>query len=158
MLRFKKYPLLTDGCMDLRVEREFQGDPPRGWAPSYDFRISLRGSGERVGGISLRIGNTDFLRLYAGHIGYGISPEHRGHRYAARACQLLRRVALGHDLAEVWITCNPDNLASRRTCDIIGAEFVEVVELPEDTDMYRQGERRKCRYLWRLATGEQAVV
>ena len=28
-----------------------------------------------------------------------------------------------------------------------GAELVEIVDLPEDNDMYQKGERRKCRYL-----------
>jgi predicted acetyltransferase len=49
-------------------------------------------------------------------------------------------------LQTVWITCNPDNWASRRTCELAGAELVEIVDLPEDNDMYRKGKRRKCRY------------
>ena len=157
MFPFRKYPVLTDGRIDLVVEREYQGDPPRGWAPSYDFRISLHGSGERIGGTSLRIGDSELLRLYAGHIGYGISPSYRGHHYAARSCLLLRSVALDHGMDALWITCNPDNWASRRTCEIIGAEYVETVDLPPDTSMYMQGERQKRRYVWRLVGGEQAV-
>jgi predicted acetyltransferase len=158
MFPFRKYPVLTDGCIDLLVEREYQGDPPRGWAPSYDFRISLHGCSERLGGISLRIGDTELLRLYAGHIGYGISPPYRGHRYAARACTLLRSVALDHDMDSLWITCNPDNHPSRRTCEIIGAEYVETVDLPQTSSMYLQGERQKLRFLWRLTSGEGAVA
>ena len=44
------------------------------------------------------------------------------------------------------ITTNPDNWASRRTCEIIGAEMVEIVDVPEYMEMYRQGDRQKCRY------------
>jgi len=29
--------------------------------------------------------------------------------------------------AETWITCNPDNLASRRTCERLGAIFVDTL-------------------------------
>ena len=148
MFAFNKYPVLTDGCIDLRVEREYDGDPPRGWAPSYDFRVDLHGRRERVGSISLCIGDTDFLRLYAGHIGYGISPPFRGHRYAARACLLVRGVALDHGMDRLWITCDPDNWASRRTCELIGARLVEIVDVPPDNEIYRRGERRKCRYHW----------
>jgi hypothetical protein len=45
-----------------------------------------------------------------------------------------------------WITCNLDNIASRKTCELAGARLVEIVDLSEDTDMYRKGERQKCRY------------
>ena len=56
MFVFNKYPVLTDGCLDLRVEREFDGDPPRGWAPSYDFRVDLHGSSQRVGSSQIILG------------------------------------------------------------------------------------------------------
>jgi len=49
-------------------------------------------------------------------------------------------------MTEFWITCNPDNAASRRTCELAGAVLVEIVDLPEDIDMYQEGERQKCRY------------
>jgi tagatose 1,6-diphosphate aldolase len=39
-------------------------------------------------------------------------------------------LAVRHGLSELWITCNPDNIASRRTCEAAGAELVEVVDLP----------------------------
>jgi tagatose 1,6-diphosphate aldolase len=48
----------------------------------------------------------------------------------------------------VWITCNPDNWASRRTCERLGCQLVDIVELPEHIDMYQDGERQKCRYRW----------
>ncbi|MEZ4670788.1 MAG: hypothetical protein R3E39_23025 [Anaerolineae bacterium] len=66
-------------------------------------------------------------------------------------CRLLLPLALQHGLETLWITCNPDNLASRKTCDLIGAELVEIVDLPPDTDMYREGARQKCRYRLVLA-------
>lgn len=53
-------------------------------------------------------------------------------------------------MKELWMTCSPDNLASRCTCELLGAVFVETVDLPEDIDMYREGERQKCRYRLQL--------
>jgi len=103
-----------------------------------------------VGRITLRLGTTDFIERFAGHVGYGIELPHRGHRYAARARELLRTVARAHGISPLWITCNPDHVASRRTCEIAGAELVEIVDLPVDCDMYTAGDRKKCRY--RLAT------
>lgn len=55
-------------------------------------------------------------------------------------------LARHHEMTELWVTCNPDNIASRRTCELAGGVLVEIVDLPEDIDMYQEGERRKCRY------------
>lgn len=137
---------LVDGDLELVLTARDPGDPARDWAPTYKFRMVHTATGEDMGRIDLRIGNPHHLVMYGGHIGYGVDPEHRGHHYAARACRLLLPLARSHGLKNLWITCNPDNWASRRTCELAGAQFVEIVDLPEDSDMYARGERQKCRY------------
>ena len=87
---------------------------------------------------------------YAGHLGYNVDAAHRGQYYAAYACLELKPIALMHGFTELWITCDPDNWPSRRTCERLGAELIEIIDLPEDLDMYLDGERQKCRYLWQL--------
>jgi len=62
----------------------------------------------------------------------------------------LLEIARRHGMTIVWITCNPENVASRRTCELVGGELVEIVDLPSDSDMYQEGERQKCRYRIRL--------
>jgi len=47
-------------------------------------------------------------------LGYSVEPAHRGHHYAARAGRLLLLLARSHGMETLWITCNPDNWASRR--------------------------------------------
>lgn len=137
---------LVDGELELVLLRTSPADPEKGYVPAYYFHMVRRDTNEVVGGIDLRIGNTPHLVMYGGHIGYRVEPEHRGHHYAARSVRLLFPLARHYGLNPLWITCNPDNLASRRTCELAGASLVEVVDLPEDTDMYRRGERQKCRY------------
>ena len=148
---FNDYQPFTDGEIEVVVRDKHPGDKQKGYVPAYWFDIFMSGNAEPIGGVNLRIGNTRHLVMYAGHIGYGVNEVYRGHRYAARACNLIRQVALDHGLKTLWITCNPDNRASRRTCEILDCELVEIVDLPEDTDMYRAGERQKCRYMWDLA-------
>ena len=46
----------------------------------------------------------------------------------------------------LWITCDPDNVASRRSLELAGAQFVEIVEVPEDCIIHKYGHPRKCRY------------
>ena len=147
---FYDYGVLTDGEIDIVVQLMDQGNLSTGQVPAYDFTVRLAGRRESVGRVGLRLGNTDYLEKYLGHIGYGIAAKHRGHGYAAKACRLVRPVAIDHGFRTLWITCNPDNYPSRRTCEALGCELVEIVDLPPDSNMYLRGERRKCRYRWDL--------
>lgn len=142
---------LIDNELALVLIEKYAGEAAKGFVPPYRFKMTHGGRFEEIGRIALRIGDVNRNIYYGGHIGYGVDPPHRGHRYAARACRLLLPLARRHGMNEVWITCNPDNLASRRTCELAGAELVEIVELPVDIDMYRRGERQKCRYRIKLA-------
>ncbi len=146
MFEFHDPGRLVDGDLELVLGRKYPGDPARNHVPAYQFDMVLAGTREKIGHIDLRIGNPHHLVMYGGHIGYGVAPEHRGHHYAARACRLLLPLARSHGFKTLWITCNPDNTASRRTCELAGACFIEIVDLPADSDMYQEGERQKCRY------------
>jgi len=137
---------LVDADLALVLEEHEASPETQGYVPAYVFTMTRVPDGEELGHITLRVGNTPHIVLYAGHIGYGVHAEHRGHHYAARACRLLLPLARAHGLSTLWITCNPDNLASRRTCELAGGRLVEIVDLPEDTDLYQRGERQKCRY------------
>lgn len=145
MVTLGEVPPMRDADLELRLVRRSDPDPPGGWTPAYHFEMRTT-QGDLAGWIDLRVGDTAEIRLYNGHIGYTVRERYRGHRYAARACGLLLPLARRHGLAELWITCNPDNVASRRTCEIVGAGYVETVDLPPTTDLYRRGERKKCRY------------
>ena len=59
---------------------------------------------------------------------------------------MILPLARWHGFDTLWITCNPDNVASRRTCERLGAEFVGIVDVPPDNDVYEPGGERKCRY------------
>jgi tagatose 1,6-diphosphate aldolase len=114
--------------------------------PTYYFRMIHRDSQEELGGINLRVASTPHIELYAGHIGYGVHPASRGHRYAARAIRLLIPLARELRLNPLWITTDPENIASRRSCELAGAEFIEIVDVPATCIIHRDGHPRKCRY------------
>ena len=137
---------LVDDDLQLQLIAKYAGDIDRGWAPTYRFNMTPVGASNEIGNIELRVGNTHHIVMYAGHIGYRVHSPFRGHHYASRSCRLLIPLARYHSLAPIWITCNPDNEASRRSCELAGAILIETVNLPEDTDMFREGERQKCRY------------
>lgn len=136
--------------IDLVLVRALPADAEKQYVPSYEFSIVLHGTNTKVGGICLRLGD-NCNTYYGGHIGYGIDESHRGHSFAAKACLLLQQVALDHGITELVITCNPDNYSSRRTCEKLGLKLKEIVDLPLDNEMYQEGERQKCRYIWHLS-------
>ena len=143
---------LSDGELELVLVETVPGDPSREWLPVYVFE--MRVGGQKAGGLNLRIGNIHNIVMYGGHIGYQVEPEYRGKHYAERACRLILPLAKAHGLNPIWITCNPDNIPSRRTCERLGAKLVEIVSLPEDNDMYLRGEREKCRYSLHPGSGK----
>ena len=102
-----------------------------------------------VGRCDLRLGQTKTLDL-AGHIGYTIYVPYRGHHYAAKACQLLFKQASYLKMKELIITCNTDNIASYRTCELAGCEFIETKIVPKDHVLYAQGDREKAIFVKRL--------
>jgi tagatose 1,6-diphosphate aldolase len=132
-------------------------DARRGYVPQYHFWMRVRDSVIQdkppvviAGGIGLRVGTTPAIEMYYGHIGYNVYPPARGRHFAERACRLLLPLARSHGLDVLWITCNPDNLASRRTCERLGMTLVDIVSVPPSEPLYARGDREKCRYRLRL--------
>jgi len=115
--------------------------------PTYFFRMMSIDRNEEMGTINLRIGSNPHIERYAGHIGYGVHPAYRGHHYASRSLVLLLPFARSLGIDPLWITCDPENAASRRSLEISGAEFMEVVDVPADCGIRKYGGKlHKCRY------------
>jgi tagatose 1,6-diphosphate aldolase len=104
----------------------------------------------RAGRVSLRIGHTEELRLYTGHIGYAVDEPFRGRRLALRATRLVLPLAAAHGIDPVWITCHPGNGPSIRTIKALGATYVDTVDLPRGHPAWLGGERQKRPYRLRV--------
>ncbi len=131
----------------LVLEKTVEGND-KGWVPAYHFAICDH-EGTKMGSCDLRIGHNEKL-YYGGNIGYRIEEPYRGHHYAAKASLLLFELARKHDLGYVIITCNPDNHASRKTCEKLDGTLLEIVSLPEDSDMREDGETEECIFRFDL--------
>jgi RimJ/RimL family protein N-acetyltransferase len=135
-----------------------RADVSKSRIPHYDFWMLVHDYAREPGGppappivriagtITLRIGHTPATELYYGHVGYHVYPPMRGRHFAERACRLILDLARRHSMKTLWITCDPTNAASRRTCERLGMEFVEIVKVPQADPLYARGEREKCRY------------
>ena len=147
-----------DGDLRLVLVEKHPADPVKGYVPWYEFDMRRAGRRRRVGRISLRVGPARVLRC-PGHIGYWVSKRQRGKRYAARSVRLLLAFAYAHGLRALWITCDPRNAPSRKTCELAGGVYVGTIRIPKEHEMYRGGGRYLRRYridLWK-ALGREEV-
>lgn len=118
-----------------------------GALPFYWWEILSKPDGIPVGKISLRLGQNRHS-YYNGNIGYEVDGPFRGHHYALAACQLLPRVARYHGMGKLYITCDHDNIPSRKTIEALGAALLEEVRPPRDYIYYHDDMALQCIYLW----------
>lgn len=121
------------------------GDDQRGLVPYYHHRILVASAD--VGHINFKVGDTDHVRLYAGHVGYEIKPVYRGHGYAGKSCRALIPLVKRH-YDNVILTADADNLAAVRTIEQLGACFEAETLVPPTDPQYQRGFRLKRRYRW----------
>jgi tagatose 1,6-diphosphate aldolase len=158
---------LMDFC-SLAPNGRQNADRARGWVPAYHFWMRLSqpvasppsAAGPIpknfypitiAGGLGVRVGATREIELYSGNVGYHVYPAARGRHYAERSVRLVLPLLKRHGFSHIWITTNPDNIASRRTCERLGARLIEIVQIPRDHPFRaRSGETEKCRYLLHL--------
>lgn len=149
MFNFMKIDRIVGNEIDLVFKEAREAVPEKEYMPCYIFDICLHGTETKAGSIGFRVGHNRNTH-YGGNIGYGVFEEFRGNHYAAKACMMLRGLALHHNQNHLIITCDPDNIASRKTCEYIGADLLEIIDLPDWTEMYKMGKKVKCRYRWKL--------
>lgn len=138
--------LERDGDLTLELIELQKANVFQDLVPAYIFAMKHSVTGVHMGRIGFRVGQTEQIRLYAGHFGYAVDWEFRGNHYAERSCRLLLPLAKLHGMTELWITCNPENVASRRTLERLGAELIEIIDVPRSNGLYIRGETRKCRF------------
>lgn len=141
---FNDIKVLKDGEISLVLERTAEANEEKGWVPAYYFAVCNK-DGVKIGECDLRVGHNENT-YYGGNVGYCIYEKYRGHHYAARACRLLFELAKKHGLDCLIISCDPDNYASRKTCEYAGGKLIETAELPADNDMRAIGDTHKCIY------------
>lgn len=116
------------------------------------WRITLHNSRREIGQISYRDGESRCVYYY-GHIGYHIDQPYRGHHYASKACMLIRKEIRLSGKTSVVITCDPDNIPSRKVCQRLGCLLEGTVAVPEDLQLKFELNGWKCRYIWHIPEG-----
>jgi predicted acetyltransferase len=139
---------LVSADVTLAYEKTVAGDASKGLAPFYHFKI-LNSSHQAVGHINFRVGETRHVMFTAGHVGFGVLPEFRGHSFALKACRALIPLLRKH-YRRVILTADPGNSHSIQIFEKLGAVFMDEVEVPAHDPAYVDGARKKVRYEWAL--------
>ena len=142
-------PVMVDEDLELRLIARQPAAESLWKVPAYVFHLCHLPTGQTAGRITFREADTDWIVNYTGHVGYAVDEPFRGRRYAERSCRLLLPF-VGLHRREIFITCAPDNAASRRTIERIGGDFIEIVDVPPDYPIPQGVARQKCRYRLRL--------
>jgi predicted acetyltransferase len=95
---------------------------PAGWVTgTYLWMVDdVDGSSDVVGRISLRHALTPWLLEVGGHIGYAVRPGARRRGHATQALGLMLPVAADRGIAEALVTCDADNIGSRKVIEANG--------------------------------------
>jgi predicted acetyltransferase len=91
---------------------------PRDWVTSTSRWLVV--GDDVVGRISLRHELNRWLVEVGGHIGYAIRPSARRRGHATAALALMLQVAAEHGIDPALLTCDDDNVASRKVIEANG--------------------------------------
>lgn len=90
-------------------------DLPVGMVPSTTYFLVDENMDKILGGISIRHELNDELFQFDGNIGYGINPFYRRKGYGSKMLSLALNKCVEMGFKKVLITCNKDNVPSRKT-------------------------------------------
>jgi predicted acetyltransferase len=108
-----------------------------GWVPSSDFWLIERN--DYIGRLSLRHELNERLLQMGGHIGYEIRPSRRRQGYGKLILKYGLEQAKAFGLERVLLTCDEDNLGSRKIIESNGGRLEKIIEVegwPEQVCRY----------------------
>ncbi len=118
---------------DAFVERErshAQGlNQPAGYIPQTEFW--LVDEGEYIGHARVRQQLNQHLYEIGGHIGYDIRPSKRGRGYGNKILELTLQKAREMGIERIRITCDVDNIPSRKVIEKNGGVLDSEIPNPE---------------------------
>ncbi len=111
-----------------------------GWVPTYTFWL-INMNNEILGVVRIRPSlNHEYVRKFAGNIGYDISPLSRKKGYGIALLKLALEKAKVINLNKVLITCDDDNVASKKIIENNGGIF--------ESKIFKEENKKELRRYW----------
>jgi predicted acetyltransferase len=111
-------------CAYTRALADPASPRPPGWTTGTYLWMVV--GDEVVGRISLRHELNAWLREVGGHIGYAVRPSARRRGYATQALAQVLPLAAERGIDPALVTCDDDNLASRKVIEANGGVLEDV--------------------------------
>ena len=116
----------------LQTLRDKASAPLAGMVPATLHWLIAPG-GIYVGELDLRHFLSDDLRRFGGHIGYSIRPSLRRRGYGKLICRLGIEAARARGIGDILITCDDDNIASRKIIEANGGALIDKIDAGQRT-------------------------
>ncbi len=128
-----------DGCGPLRRfedpleyikacrEYELPETVPVGLVAATQFMLVRKGDDRVVGMIQVRHYLNDYLREFAGHIGYSVRPSERRRGYAKKMLSSVLPFCREIGIEKVLVTCIEGNIGSEKTILACGGVYESTV-------------------------------
>lgn len=84
---------------------------------------------EFIGHVSVRHQLNAALERWGGHIGYAIRPSKQGHGYGLQILKRVRPVVRALGIQKSLVTCDKDNVASRRIIEKNGGLLADEIDV-----------------------------
>lgn len=117
-----------------RTRRQAQGiGLGEGWVPSNTYW--LMDDGVFIGLVNIRHHLNPILEKRGGHIGYSVRPSKREQGYGTHMLGLALKKAKELGIDRVLITCNTDNIGSRKVIENNGGKLKDIIEVEKEKVM-----------------------
>lgn len=111
-----------------KIEENKKGNPPR------TELIMVRCSDKKIVGMTnIRHSLVDGYEVCGGHIGYSIRPTERGQGYGNIILELSLKYCKELGIQRVLMTCDKDNIASKKVIQKNGGVFENSITLGDET-------------------------
>lgn len=109
----------------IKLEEDRNRIPSEEKVPAVTYFLVRENDNRIVGMINIRLALNERLRKFAGHIGFCIRPTERRKGYNKINLYLGLKVCQQHNIREVLMDCDKDNLGSAKTMQSLGGIMVK---------------------------------
>jgi predicted acetyltransferase len=137
----EKYQLKTMEEVEEKIDKDIQyikGIIPEGHVQYFSYWFIEKGSNKIIGTSRLRPKLIEELMKEGGNIGYDVRPSYRKMGYGTEILRMTIKKARENGLEKILITCDDDNIGSRKIIEKNNGKFENKIYLEEEQKWVRR--------------------